>query len=321
MSKCETLWPDPESISVGNRISLVIANIIIGVSNIIANMFLIYALSRLKQLSKISYKLILCLSISDFCVGLILQPLVTVVMFVNGEELSCHSKLAAQSFSFLFCQFSGVMIMIITLDRYLHMKYLNKYSLYMTPRVANMLVAGNVLSSICIMLSSIFASKYHGFFPFQSGLIVLDSIVILTIFIIYTSTYVSVRNREQGLQTLHNVNKYQTGERKKVDIKGCHHLALAKTMVFIVISLFICYVPYFIVGFIRPYKNYIRGKDPKESIDVLLLWSFVCVYLNSFLNVLIFVSGNKGLQRFMLAMVNKNMTENSTCNAIHSDAV
>ena len=327
MNKCGTVYPDRVSISIGNRISFVIANTIVGVFNIMANMFLIYALSRLKQLSKISYKLILYLSISDFCVGLILQPLVTVVMFVNGEELSCHCKLAAQSFSFLFCQFSSVMVMIITLDRYLHMKYLNKYSLYMTSRVANLLTAGNVLSSICIMLSSIFASKYDRFFPFQSGLIVLDSVVILTVFVLYTSLYVSVRNREQGLHTLNNVNKHQAGERGKMNTKGSHHLALAKTMVFILISIVICYLPYFIVGFIRPYKSYIKEQDPKESIDVLLLWSFVCVYLNSFLNVLIFVWGNKGLQRFMLAVVNKHMTdtttstENTTSSAIHSEAM
>ena len=321
MSKCETVYPDQESLSIGHKISFVMANTTVGIFNILANMFLIYALSKLRQLSKVSYKLILCLSMSDFCVGLILQPLVTAVMFVDSKELSCHCKLAAQSFSFMFCQFSGVMIMIITLDRYLHMKYLNKYSLHMTHRVAYLLIAGNVLSSICIMLSSIFASRYDRFFPFQSGLIVLDSIVILTIFILYTSTYVSVKNRVQDLQTLNiNVNKCQTGKRRKMNTKGSHNLTLAKTMVFILISLVICYLPYFIVGVIRPYKKYIRGENPGEPIDVLLLWSYICVYMNSFLNVLVFVWGNKSLQTFMFTIVNKNMMENNNSTAIYSDA-
>ena len=73
-------------------------------------------------------------------------------------------------------------------------------------------------------------------------------------------------------------------------------------MVSVLISLLICYLPYFVVGFIRPYKRYIKGEDYKESIDVLLLGSYVLCLPQLLSECIDFCWGNKGLQRFVLVI-------------------
>ena len=315
MTNCSTIIPSRQNISKTTILSFIAVNSTVGCLNIVLNSFLIYSFSKLKQLSNVSYKFLFCLSISDFCVGFLLTPLSTTVMLIDEGTTSCVLELVCQSPVLITCQFSGVMIMIITIDRYIHMRYLQKYNLYMTSKMAYLLIGGNFFISICLIVSSNFASLYDRVFEFQAGLIALDTTVSAIIFILYFSTYKSVSSRVQDLQaSFKDVAGKPVAKRTALQSKsGPHNLTLAKTMIFVLISVLICYFPFFVIEFIHSYVKYIKRKAPGEVLGTLLLWSYIFICTNSYLNVIIFVSRHKTIKQFLYSFVNKvNREENTT---------
>ena len=65
-------------------------------------------------------------------------------------------------------------------------------------------------------------------------------------------------------------NKRNPTTIKRVDRKGSHSTP-AKAMMFVVMSLMICYLPYFPIGLINVYVRNIAKRDPGELLDVLML--------------------------------------------------
>ena len=227
----------------GQIISLVVLNTLISIANILVNLFLIYAIWKLKLYTTLSQRLILCLNFSDLCVGLTVQPCVTAVYLTEDINKAVGIRLAAQFFSFLFCQFSGVMTMIITLDRYLHMKYLHFYKVYMTSRKAVMFIAANLGLSISLAVTYTLASTY-GFFKYiNTTFLVTDLVVLIAIFLLYTCTYLSLRSRVKDSQ----LPSTTTTDRKERRVQR-RDAEFAKGMVLILAALFACYMPYFITG-------------------------------------------------------------------------
>ena len=302
MTNCSTIVPSRENISKTVILSFIAVNCTVGCLNIVLNAFLIYSFWKLKQLSNVSYKFLFCLSISDFCVGFFLTPVVTAVMLTDDGSKFCILEIVCQCVILITSQFSGIMVMIITADRYIHMRYLQKYNLYMTSKMAYLLIGGNFFISICLIISSIFASLYDRFFEFQTGLIALDTTVSAMIFILYFSTYRSVKSRVQDLQAnFKDISGKPASKGNAIKSRrGPHNFTLAKTMTFILISVLICYFPFFVIGFIHSYVKYIKRKAPGELLETMLLWSSIFTYMNSYLNVIIFVSRHKTFKKFLL---------------------
>ena len=284
---------------------VIAGNAIIGCSNIFLNGFLIHAILKLQKPLNLSYKLIVCLSISDFCVGLLAQSLFETVLLVDHEKANCTWNIATQCIVYLTLQFSGLMVIIISLDRYIHMKYLNKYNEYMTTRVAKILVGSAMMTVICLMVASIFVSFYGGYFAFHTGVLGIEAVLVTGISVLYISTYLSVRNRAQQSRIQVNVLHTKDGDTKihKPNKRRPHNLNLAKTMVFILLATAVCYLPFVIVGYIHSYATYIQIKDPGESLHTLLFWSYLFVCLNSSCNVVIFASRNTKIRRLIYSII------------------
>ncbi len=287
-----TVFPDA-FIAKEQVITLVVFNTLLTLPNIVINAFLIYAIWKLKLLNSISHRLIVCLNISDICIAVFLQPLFSAILLQRG---AIRLRLAAQFFSFTFCQFSGVMTLIITLDRYIHMKYLQSYNLYMTPKRASFLIIANILSSVGLGTVYSLSTKYGFFFYLNITFIIIDFFVVVVSFILYTKTFLDIRRQIENLQLDSSVPA-KTKKRQRPDLE------FAKGMIVICILLAVNYFPYFIVGGIVSFRIQFDGKEAVDSLVLPLYWTYLLVYVNGFCNALVIIAFNKKIRGFTLSRV------------------
>ena len=305
MTECQTFYSDKHYLSKTNKIYLVAANSIISCSNIFLNSVLIYAILKSQTVLNTSYKLILFLTISDLFVGVLTQPLFTVVLLTDHQKATCACGIAAQCIGYSTCQFSGLIICIISLDRYMHMRYLNRYNIYMNNKVAKRLVGSAIVIVVCLMLSSIFVALYRGFYEFHTVVLAVETVLMISVSVLYTSTYLSVRNQVQPLRIRSNLFDKKEGEIKLIrcNRSGPHNLNLAKTLVFILLAGTVCYLPFIIVGFIHTYIKYIQDREPRELLHALRFWSYLFVILNSSCNAVIFITSNTNIRRHIYKII------------------
>lgn len=300
VDSCETVYPSRNNFSSSGLAVLLALNIILALLNIAVNSFLIFALKATGQLKNISCRLIMYLSLSDIGVGLVLQPLVSAMLGALHYNRNCSLELTGQVLSYIFPQISGVMVMIIASDRWLHMKYLNKYASLMNWQRARLMILVNLGLSLTIAAASIIASVYQKFFIFNAILVLTDFSVVILTYIAYISTFRSVRKHSASIRLRSKDSPSQsrasctttttTSISKKTRRRDAR---LAKTMIFILTSLTACYVPYFAVGLYWSYLKYHLRTATSLPLDALLWVCFLLVYLNSSLNAMIFIRRNK----------------------------
>ena len=128
-------------------------NILIGALNVVGNATLIWALRKTQQTKSLSFQFIMIMSTSDFISGIIGLAFLTLVS-IDPYQNSCWLKFTVQ-FTLNACNyFSIFMIFLIALDRYLHMKYLERYLLIFTKKKGYMLVG--FLFLLAILSSAMF---------------------------------------------------------------------------------------------------------------------------------------------------------------------
>ena len=140
----KVLYAIPRSIII----LIQVYNVLIGVLNIIGNVILIWGLRKTRQTKTISFQFIVFMSASDLITGII-SPICMTLLSTEPYQNCCWMKLAVQAALATCNYFSAVMVLLIAFDRYLHMKYLERYSVKFTKRRGYFLV---VISLVVIAL-------------------------------------------------------------------------------------------------------------------------------------------------------------------------
>ncbi|XP_065058509.1 neuropeptide Y receptor type 2-like [Rhopilema esculentum] len=261
---CRTVYPTQGGMTEEHFLVVTVVNCIVALSNIVTNSFLIHALKRTGQLRTLSNKLIVCLSLSDCAIGLILQPCIGLLLIkAYYEDVSCNLEIKIQAFGFGLCHFSGVMLAIIALDRYIHIKFANRYSSIMTSYRAAVLVAGNVVLAVVVAGASVIASKRGFFFVFGLIMASVDSLIVFIIWFTYFLVYRSIKKH------VNHMNRITTPGKPKVPSASRTDTVLAKTMVLIMTSQLSCYFPFFIVMTIRSYRSF-QNEGSSHALDALI---------------------------------------------------
>ncbi len=302
---CQVVYPARNNFSKPRLAVLLSLNVVLTILNLLVNVFLIYALVTTNQLKSVSRRLIVCLSVSDIGVSLFHQNFISVILGALQSSRSCALELTSQFFGYVFPQTSGVMILIIAYDRWLHMKYLHRYSILMSWRRACRLVFANVALSVLVASASIIASIYKKYFVFIAVLIAVDFNAFVLNLTAYILTYRSTKQHTEQPPTRYQVNGNTeaapspvvsltiTKKAKKRDTK------LAKTMILILVSLTACFIPYFVVVLYWSYMHHHLRIATSVSLDTALWCSFFLGYFNSTLNAVIFIMSNKKTYTFL----------------------
>ena len=234
------------------------------------------------------------MSISDFITGIIGLSVFSLLLLEEFYN-NCSLTLAALSIMSLTSSFSTLMIFLIALDRYFHMRYLERYRTMMTKKRGYSMVIGcfcvAVTNTIAKYLLPIFGEKAIAIPRFVSSLSWLP--LFATIAFLYYKAYRSIQLKA-SLQN-NQITKSAFLEGKK----------FAKTGTLVIISTGLLTTP--IIAFcVFYFLNYHQQFIKAASMDIFLWFAILIFYANAFCSSIIFIMQNRNAKRFLKGVLKRN---------------
>ena len=267
-----------------------IYNILIGALNISGNSTLIWALRRTRQTKSSSFQFILIMSYSDLTtgiIGLVFLPLI----FAYHHQSSCWQMLTIQ-FALFTCNFFSVfMLLLIALDRYLHMKYLEMYSLIVTKKRGYYAIIVSVLLAMSISAVPFLqiSEQYHMLTQFISELFM--SILLVSVIVMYYAALRALRrNAHQLTGSIIDRNRSLGRAAKRISI--CILVLSAPLAVLVFLDN---------AGFLKTLLD-------AAAVNSCILVGYATFLGNGFCSSIIFISQNRPIKRLLrrIAMNNLN---------------
>ena len=277
-------------------IIVMILNAIVDALVIFINSFLMHAIRRLKKYNKISYQLMAILSLSDIFVS------ITGILFHLTLTLQrCHIlsddnfgvDFTDRSYVF-FAYFSAYMILLISLDRFVRMKYLNRYADIVTKRrvILQVSIGMMVILVLCFARLTTPTSNESNITYIISGLSLL---VIILIYVLYFRTYFAVRKRVMNLNLNSEITDTSSNRRNA-------ETEFAKGMAFVLLSLALAYLPYLAFAVYCGLMSITMDKRGNDNLDIPVVyagyWVSLIALTNSAFNAIILIMCNTELKTF-----------------------
>ena len=260
-------------------------NIFIGILNITGNAILIWALRRTGQTKTISFQFITIMSLSDLSIGTIGIVCLTLILTEQYREY-CWLRLATLAALNTFIYFSAFMVFLIALDRYLHMKYLERYSSKFTKKRGYLLVIISFLSAFLIGLNYIRPYSQKAYNIFQLMIILMAILYLISVILLYRRALHILRVKgHQVTRSIISQNRALGKAAKRVSI--CFTILIG-TIIF-----------YHILDSINK-----RVATIDSDILITYFWFAYITFLgNGFCSSIIFISHNIKIQKLLKRMV------------------
>ena len=269
---------------------IAVLNFLMMPCTLVANIVVIAGLYRTRQLGSTVNNLFLCLSVSDLCIAVIVQSLVGILFTSYRQEPSCALETTTQCLTFLFGHASGFTIVAVGIDRYIHMKYLQKYTTIMTKTRAKIMIGFSFTAAIGMGAAYTLSTIYDIFQWVNMVILLADFSAVVIIYVAYIEAYSKVKKHIKNTQ----------GLRKGEKNAPSYAISMITTILLILGAVFICYVPYVIAGMIGFYQVQIQKRLLPSGTAFLIYLTYQLVYLNSCLNAVIFTYKNEPVRRFFL---------------------
>jgi len=259
---------------------------------IFMNALVIITIKTRRRLQTMYNILLAYLAVTDLVVGMVSQPLFIVqeIYLLTGASLLDYCSLYRKTvFVFLVpCIASGLMLALLSIERYLAMKYSLRYAnIVTTLRLTSAVVCSWVVSVVTLIIRSTPASR-----PFSKYFYLISvSLSILVIIFCHISVYfVSRRHMIQ-------IKAGQVASDAKT--KFLEDRKALKTTSIIITFLFLSYVPGIMYGGIK----YLLPSSFSGRMTNWLPLATSCVLLNSFFNPFIYCWKNKDIRKALLALL------------------
>ena len=263
--------------------------------NIITNAFVIYILIKTEQISNVTCKLILVLSVSDIVLGVVAQPLFTIEFY----DRNCLVATACLFVSVFLTHVSGYTIVIIGIDRYIRIKHFVNFKAIWTTRFALTLSCiGCIFALIQVLMITI-------------GLLLNKDEVAKRIYIAIDSTIIALMILLQ-LQTI----KTSKALHHKSVISALETIDKKILKLSIRIMALLCFfivLPAVIVHVLREALQKQLNGNQKTLLDFISCISLLSVYANSSANANLFLMVNVKVKKFFRSMGNNKINNCELC--------
>lgn len=274
---CESYYYGKFVLKDTQKYILFILDVVIMLLNVSFNSAVIYALISTHQLINISMKLILYLSISDFCIGVFIQPLFLAMLtdiFFKYENFDCHMDKAVYIVAVFLQHISGYIIALLGYDRYLRMKYLTQYSIFVKKwRLSSGMVGVLFLSFLQSVIHFLGLALRRSS---EAGILslLLDVTVLVSTYAVYILTVRIVR-----------MHRKDSANRDTLCVVDNTISSVATKVLF---GLTVCYIPYLLFIMVKsPFG------DQDQLLNFILCVTYELTFANSFVNAFIFVTCNR----------------------------
>ena len=273
-------------LTLSHLVILTVINVIVMVGNVVLNTLVIYILTKTNQLSNITCKVILTLSMSDLVTGAVAQILFLAVLY----SPSCSINLVTRTISTFSTNFSGYTTAILGVDRFVRIKYFTKVKTILTSRfiltlismafLAALFNAVGVPMGLLLMKENLFASV-----ALVLAVTVVTSVTLLQVLVIRTSNAVS----NESIDNSQVVNK-----------------KINKLSMSIMLALLFFTTPFLFISSMKDFIQDLSSKNLKSGYEFTFGISVVFMYTYSLVNAILFLSMNGKAKRFLGDLKNRN---------------
>lgn len=262
-----------------------IYNILIGILNVSGNAILIWALRRTGQTKSLSFRLIAIMSVSDMTVGITGLVFLTMLLLELYENY-CWLKLWTE-FLLITCNYISIsMIFLIALDRYLHMKYLERYSEKFTKKRGYSFVIASFMLALSSGIVLILQVPLKVHLILESVFSLLTSPIFASVIILYQIAQRTVKRKA------HQITRHAINENR----------ALAKAAKRVSICIILLSSPILILLILDNFHIYLKVFDVK-ALNTCRWLAYITYLGNGFGSSIIFMLQNSPIRRFLKGMV------------------
>ncbi|XP_078384991.1 adenosine receptor A3-like [Oculina patagonica] len=260
-------------------------NILISITAFLGNLLIIVALPKVTSLHVSSRLLFRCLASTDFCVGLILQPLyITYLMSSEYSKRCYYVETISKVLAVILCGVSLLTLTAISVDRLLALMLGLRYRQVVTLRRVWVFV-------ILFWLSSSASAMTYLYNYFITVVIICTGLLvcIVTSTICYTEIFLTLRQHQ--LQVQDNVHQGQTNE-AGTPLNIARYKKTVNSALWVQMTLVFCYLPFGIA-------TIVIGVTDDVTMPLALVWELTLSLLtfNSSLNPILYCWKIKGVRQ------------------------
>lgn len=280
-----------------HSVSLGIAFAILIVLTVVSNSTLVYTLHKTKQLNTISNKLILVMSISDLCLGLVTFPILVFVILKRNTFKVCDLEKGSSYLVIFFAAFSYAIIYCISIDRYFGVTKLNRYNLYMNSfRMKIMIISSLSLACGIALLVNLPQSFLQQVFVSIASTLSIIFLIILYILVLKKLQdhvhLLNSRRMNRNLPSGNNETSINFQDRR-------NQLSATKTVKFLLITIVVLYTPFNVMLTWWTYYKFLKKSEPDYRLTLVYSWSCILGMSNAYINSWIIIYGNTRSRRFV----------------------
>ena len=260
-------------------------NVLIGALNIGGNAILIWALHRTRQTKTVSFQFIAVMSAGDLIAGLIAITLLTLISLEPYWE-HCWLISTIQVTLTICNSFSILMVVLIALDRLLHMKYLERYSSILTKRRGHLLIMPSLLFTFLTSAVFMLPLPPDAYAVWQSVFFALAVLLLISILVLYYYALRALRLKACHLtRSILNQNRILGKAAKRISI--CILLLTTPLVVLLMLD-----------G-INKRHSFIKESD----LNVCIWFAYITLLSNGFCSSIIFITQNRPIHVFLRRMI------------------
>lgn len=301
-----------------------VVRVIVTFLTIISNTTLIYALHKTKQLNTISMKLILIMSLSDLGFGIFAIPTMIASSAIDNVIQSCVLEKIAAYLVSSFAYFSFGLLICISVDRYLQVTKLNRYTSYMNNICMKVSVAlsfaiANAISLVSLLhLSFVGQVIISGITTFSLAFMAaVNTALLLKLHKHAKTSNISIKRCQRMEQRtgLKNIRKTEnTAEGISVNESHRKQLSAIKTIQVLLVFILATYIPYNVMSTYWSYYKIFKKIEPDLAITMSYHFSCLFIALNTSGNAWIIIHGNRQCRRFVLSPLRRVRVSNDATN-------
>ena len=264
-----------------------VPNLVIPALMVLTNAILIHGIRKLNKLQSISWRHSMALSINNTCYGTIIIARSTLLKLTKVAKPYTVIALSSRCLLFIIGLYSFLLVLLITVDRYIHITRPMQYNLIMTPRKSTLLLATLFATSIALTCTIIVG------FVFALATVILPVISTIAflcfmfIVILYYRTYTTLERR---------IRQARFQRRTRTTLRNPSK-AFSKAVLLTVSTMFFCCIPFL---FTKPLASYYP-----ENRTVLII-EFIAdelIYTNWVINALIMIYLDRRLRSYVIQTI------------------
>ena len=263
----------------GELIFLSAINVFFSVAAFLGNTLILVALHKESSLHPPSKLLYRNLTVTDLCVGIIVEPLKVAswISMVNKKWKICYYVSLTNSLSaLLVCTVSLFTITALSLDRLLALLLGLRYRQVVTLRSI-------YITEVILWILAIISTFIYVWIPFVRLWLFRTVLPICLVTSVFSYTIILVTLRHNQNQVQNHIGQRQPSQ--AVALNAARYRKAVYSALWVQVALVVCYLPFFLTTVVLASQ---RGG--RMSSSVWLAWQFTAtlIYLNSSLNPLLY---------------------------------